>query len=557
MPGSYEIGPVNITLVDDGGMSTFVQRYPKLDLSDAQHDPQLHNRAYKAGWMTNIYNMLTMNLTRPSPDAFGYVKSHVGARYPLTYSQTTAQLNGIHISSLYSALLSTTPVSNYSLVDVPTANFSNPFNIDYSNFTDVSMICSGAGGQDLTNMSNIHVECGLVFGAARRKDGTETLIFEPGKWYTQSIYSCASATKATIKTVDFRYNATRETGHTLKALSVVNVSPKAYPKKESMPLWGVETVNFTLSDMSQLWGIINPELENAKNLSTMRSPHLYLPGFSGFLSSSPGGLDNIPGTNGAKNALHAIYDVGSASSSSGINDYSGTINYAMLAKWREYSKSHQGMATVMNLIWTDIAANYLMGSRSWNTKADWLPPNLQDPKYKKRQAVSASDEDGQTRVPVQVYHRTIRYQWYFAIPALTSLLLVGMVVAGAFLLMVFGRGTPSRIDHYLVHLSSGRLLGSMQYPRENKEAPTSEWITRVGRKQSDLHRLDAAYDGSISTGLSPFFAQPTGYGDKGPLPGGDYDTRSVPMRPVASSGKGYVQVSTYEQQGDERDQREK
>ena len=93
------------------------------------------------------------------------------------------------------------------------------------------MICSGAGGQDLTNMSNIHVECGLVFGAARRKDGTETLIFEPGKWYTQSIYSCASATKATIKTVDFRYNATRETGHTLKALSVVNVSPKAYPKK--------------------------------------------------------------------------------------------------------------------------------------------------------------------------------------------------------------------------------------------------------------------------------------------------------------------------------------
>ena len=540
---------VNITLVDGGGMTDFVQKYPLLDLSDAQRDPQLHNRAYKAGWMTNAYNMLTMNLTRPGPDAFSYVKSHVGARYPLASTQTSAQLNGIYMSS-WSTLLDPGPISNYTVADTPTANFSNPFHIDYSNFSGISTICSGAGRSDLTNLSNVHVECGLIFGAARRRDGTETLIFEPGKWYIQPVYSCASATKATIKTVDFRYNATQETGHTLKALTVLNASPKPYKDKASMPLWGVETVDYDLDGLSQFWGIIDPEQINAVNLSAIRSPHLYLPGYSGSLSNSPRGFDNVPGANGPRNLLYAIYH-STDMRSTGLPDYTGTLNYAMLAKWREYSKSHETMAVVMNLIWTDLAANYLMGTRSWNRASDWLPPNLQDPKSNRRQAESVSDRDGQTRVPVQVYQRKIRYHWYFAIPALASLLLVGLVVALALLLMMFGRGTPSRIDHYLVHLSSGRLLGSMQYPSEDKDAPTTEWITRVGCKESDLHRLAAAYNGEVSSGLSPYFKQPTVYGDKGPPPGSDYDPRPIPMGPINPGGKGYMQVSTHEQQGGE------
>ena len=160
MPGTFETGPINITLVDDGGMTNFVQKYPLLDLSNTQENPQLHNRAYKAGWMTNIYNMLTMNLTRPSPDAFGYVKSQVGARYPLTEYQTQAKLNGLYVTSLYNSILDPQPPSNYSIAEVPSANFSNPYNIDLGNFSDISLICHGAGGGDFTNTTkNIHVEC--------------------------------------------------------------------------------------------------------------------------------------------------------------------------------------------------------------------------------------------------------------------------------------------------------------------------------------------------------------------------------------------------------------
>jgi hypothetical protein len=164
----FDSEPVNITLVDNGGMTNFVQKWPKLNLDGAQDDPQLRNRAYKAGWMTNVYSkfscphlgqlpyliildMLTMNLTRPAPDSFGYLKSHVGARYPLIDDQTDANLAKFTITSSFSSLLEP-PMegygySNYSLADVPKANYSNPFGMSSSNFSDVSLICSGAGGK--------------------------------------------------------------------------------------------------------------------------------------------------------------------------------------------------------------------------------------------------------------------------------------------------------------------------------------------------------------------------------------------------------------------------
>jgi hypothetical protein len=125
------------------------------------------------------------------------------------------------------------------------------------------------------------------------------LVFEPGSWYVQDIYSCASATKASVKTVDFRYNATQETGHTLDALTVVDVKPKNYSSKEEMPLWGVEDVDYTLGSLTQFWGIIDPELENSVNLSTIRREYLHLPGFLGLLSTATlAGWQNVPGTTG-------------------------------------------------------------------------------------------------------------------------------------------------------------------------------------------------------------------------------------------------------------------
>lgn len=68
--------------------------------------------------------MLIMNLTRPGPDPFGYLKSHVGARFPLASWQSQGvSLTGISIDGLYQALVSTTPLTNYSIEQTPGANY--------------------------------------------------------------------------------------------------------------------------------------------------------------------------------------------------------------------------------------------------------------------------------------------------------------------------------------------------------------------------------------------------------------------------------------------------
>jgi len=122
----------------------------------------------------------------------------------------------------------------------------------------------------------------------------------------------------------------------------------------------------------------------------------------------------------------------------------------------------------------------LIGTKSWGSgKA--LPPNLQ-----KRDG-SSGGGDEKTTVPITVYNRRIQYHWPFAIPAFLSLFLFGVVIFAAVVSFLSGRGVPARVRHYLFHLSSGRLVGAMQYPGEcDIRAPTNEWIARVGSKASDL-----------------------------------------------------------------------
>jgi len=423
---------------------------------------------------------LVMNLTRPNPDAFAYINSKVGDKYPVTSSQTSGiSVNGIYITDDFASLLDPSGSTlNFTLDNTPQLNYSNPFNLTLENYTAITTLCQGTGGMDLANMTNIRVGCGLLFGAAQRRDGVDSLVFEPGTWWTQPVYACAMATKASIKSVHFRYNATESTGHTLKALRVMNVTEKVYTDNASMPLWGVETVDFYLNDILQLWGLISPELENSVNLSTIRAPQLYLPGYGGVLGTSLPGYENIPGTSGPTDVLEGIW--GTSWSTSGITDYTGETNMAMFVRWQEFSRSAETVPTILNLIWTDLAANMLVGTKSWNS-GNSLPPNLQ-----KRDTTTGSTSS--VLVPVTVYHNQIRYHWPFAIPALVSLLLFAIILASALLLMLLGRGGPARVRYYLFHLSAGRLLSSIQYPGEcDRRAPTQEWIARVGRKPSDLH----------------------------------------------------------------------
>jgi hypothetical protein len=262
----------NVSLVDQGGFVNLNHTYPRIDLMDSQADPKLRERAYKAAWMTNAYTMLYMNVTRPSPESFSYLNSEKGRHFPL--SRDAGSYDSFKTTSSWGSLLdlpfsySNGSLSNSSsLYDEPGAVHSNPFGINTSNFSDIGLICQGAGGMNLANITNIGAACGLVFGAARRMDGSESLIFEPETWWTQPLYSCASATKAVIKTVRFKYNVTSQ--NDLKDIKILNVTYKVYRNDDEKPLWGVENADMTLRSMVPLWGLISPEHENAVNLSTV------------------------------------------------------------------------------------------------------------------------------------------------------------------------------------------------------------------------------------------------------------------------------------------------
>lgn len=112
------------------------------------------------------------------------------------------------------------------------------------------------------------MQCGLVYGAARRVDGKDSLIFRPGDVYQQPVYSCASVTKASIKTVSLKYNAT-DGENNLKALTIQNITDKTYSEDDGPnppPLWGIETLDMGLVEVQQLWGLISEENKDAPNM---------------------------------------------------------------------------------------------------------------------------------------------------------------------------------------------------------------------------------------------------------------------------------------------------
>lgn len=485
-----------LVLTDHGGFANLDQHYPYYDRNDTQVNPDLRGRAYKAAWMNNAWTMMYLNVTRPNPGAFSYLNSEVGKQFPIGNGFTSISYNALKVSAIYGNFLDL-PMGypNGSLIPkvgggADAKGWANPFNVTQDNFTDIGLICRGAGGQDQANISNIAVGCGLVQGAARLQSGQNPLIFDRGSNWTVPLYSCASAVKANIKTVDFRYDGAQG----LKGLVVSNITNKIYMSETDKPLWAVENMNMSLADAPPLWGIVSDVAQGHEGYAYIRSDHLYLPGYTmGGLSEVE--YQNLAGVNFHGEALVSAYDVGG--SAVGVQDYSGQSDFAMFAKWQELSSLPQTTAKIINLIWTDLAGNAVVGTRSWLTrKPDPFKPAIQNESGSEDGELHSTRRDLSRRatdpavfadapsasVPVQVYNQRIRYHWPFAIPAFLVCLITGLMFAVALLFALFGR--IKRLRQYVFQLSAGRLMGNFIYPDECAPlAPTRIWGRGVGVKR--------------------------------------------------------------------------
>ncbi|KAK3173942.1 hypothetical protein K4F52_010356 [Lecanicillium sp. MT-2017a] len=457
-PFSYDPPVEDIVLTDRGGFVNLIKEYPYYNRNDTQRNPDLKGRAYKAAWVMNALTMHYFNVSNPNPKAFSYMNSAIGTTFPLYGPNAQYYFDGLTISTDWSELLNA-PVLN----DTNYATPPNPFRVSALNFTIIPLLCSGAGGGDIANISTIAVHCGLVYGAPRRQDGSSSITFDAGSKWTIPLYSCATAVKATIKSVDLKVNGTLG----LKSLEVVNVKDKTYRSTEEKPLWGVEDPGLKLMDVSPLWGIIAPAFEGWSNLSTIRQQSLYLPGWTSTIPGSFSTVQNLAGVDFYEGALSTAYYVGPSRSSFGdglLGDYSGRSNLAMLSKWQNLSQTEDSAGAIINLIWTDVAASAVIGTKGW------VPIERNGTMLESSQ------------VTVRPIIQRVRCEYWFAIPAFFVVAVWLLISTAVLFFYAMGHSSIRMLRSQLQRSSTGRILAAAVLPQgqPNFKAKTKDWIRAVG-----------------------------------------------------------------------------
>ena len=288
-----------------------------------------------------------------------------------------------------------------------------------------------------------------------------------------------STVKASIKTATFRFNNTDD----LSGLSVISVQEKQYPDEASKPLWAVEQSDMPLREGNPLWGLVTEESAKQLNVSTLRKESLYLPGFAGNSFGALSSHQNLPSADFPAIALGATYTTGGLTSNAKI-DYSGGSNLALYRLWQERSRTAETSANILNLIWTDIATNLVIGTKGLDTQAAAL---------QKRDETSS----GSLKAPhVTNYTRRIRYKYVYGIPAFIAIFFASISAFSTLFFMLFGHAQPSTMRTFLQNTSAGRFLTSQSGAQANytapiahdgfSDAPTKTWVKQAGQSEFTL-----------------------------------------------------------------------
>jgi hypothetical protein len=140
---------------------------------------------------------------------------------------------------------------------------------------------------------------------------------------------------------------------------------------------------------------------------------------------------------------------------------------ALYAHWQNLSSDAESAASIVNLIWTDIAAATVVG-----TKGVLGPGN------------TGNDV---VQLAVRPLVNQIKYHWLFGIPALLVALICLVIGSFAFLTCVFRRHNLTKMRNHLHQTAAGRILTSFIYPEyTNLETPSHVWSQTVGRNVVDL-----------------------------------------------------------------------
>ena len=310
-----------------------------------------------------------------------------------------------------------------------------------------------------------------MVGAARRVDGGPDRL-DPGSKWSAPLYSCATALKAYIMDVSFFINGTSS----LANLQVESMKPRSYSSNMSVPLWAVEDTELNIADVAPFWAVVDEKYESWPHMWTLRKDHLYLPAGSGSLALVLSTISAVASAYAPEAALYAVYSEAASSLDHGVlPDYSGLTNYPLFPKWQDLSKSPDTASTIVNLIWTDIMANYVLGTKST------LNANS---KFATRKVNSTGQDAKGSMNRVLQSDRRVQYDLRYGIPGIVFLAFYAAVIVSALSFWITGRVRFQYLRTILNQTATGRIM-TVERHGDAACAPavgTRKWIQVFGEE---------------------------------------------------------------------------
>lgn len=259
-------------------------------------------------------------------------------------------------------------------------------------------------------------------------------------------------------------------GGDASAITILGITDKVYHNTSDKPLWVVENTHHNLSYYDAMWGLVSPQYENHVNTSTLQKEFLWLPGYSNkFIGTLIDGYQNAPGSTFYVTAMMETFSLGATTAKT--FDYTGKNNFAIYRAWQKNSRSADGIAHMLKLVWTDVAANSVVGTKGWVSQAPAVPDGLQ-----KRSSEEA------VRVPTYSYSNKVQFNYLYGIPAFVLCLASILLIAATLVSGVKQKVGFGKLRKYINRTYMGVSTMALLYP-ESSGAGNKEWESATAKQK--------------------------------------------------------------------------
>jgi hypothetical protein len=334
------------------------------------------------------------------------------------------------------------------------------------------LVTQGFGNADWANISNIVAASGIMLGAASPVENGNRR-FDPGSNWTAPIYSCATTIKVYIMDVSFIINGTSD----LANLKIFSAVPRNYTSNDTTPLWAVENTGMLIGEVDPFWAVVDDQFEDWPSLWTVRKDHMYLPAGRSIFDDYLGSTTSHASAEAPGCALGTTYSSATRSSSTdGLPDYSSASNYPLYLKWQNLSRTAETSSTIINLIWTDIMANYVVGTRSNIGAYGSVSSN-------------SSTHSGPL-IRVGQFNHAIQYQMVYAIPAFIFLFIYLVVLIASIIMLVRRRVGFRTLKSLLNRTTVGRAITTERHGHTAgvETMSTAKWIETYGMEDVGIRK---------------------------------------------------------------------